>query len=383
MFYRSFAQTLTTLLLAVMLLIAVLASVNGQEQTTTPQNTGRPRRADSSSERSAPTPQSSINKEESNGQDEDIVSIETDLANLLFTAVDKNKRFVTTLRQEDMRVVEDGVPQQVFTFQRETDRSLSLAILIDTSASQERTLPVEKAAARAFVDTIIQSKKDEVAVISFTGEATIEQELTSNLARIRSAIDQVEIVLPSGYVGGGITIPGGTPPISGTRMSRIGTTAIWDAVWATAGEILTQTSDKTRRAIILLTDGVDTSSRLERNDAIDRAIKADTVIYTIGIGDSYNYDGVEKDTLRKLSERTGGRAYFPEDKADLNAAFEQIQQELRSQYLIAYQPTNKKRDGSYRKVMIEVINPDLRKQKLRLTYRQGYFAKSATVQRSQ
>ena len=104
--------------------------------------------------------------------DDDVLRVEADLTNILFTAVDKNKRFITTLRQEDIRVVEDGAPQEIFTFQRETDRPLSLAILIDTSASQERTLPEEKAAASAFVDAVIRPEKDEVAVLSFTGEAT-------------------------------------------------------------------------------------------------------------------------------------------------------------------------------------------------------------------
>ena len=87
-----------------------------------------------------------------------------------------------------------------------------------------------------------------------------------------------------------------------------------------------------------------------------------------------NFEGVDKDTLRKLSERTGGLAFFPKDETDLRAAFAQIEQELRSQYLIAYSPTNKSHDGTYRKVEIEVVNPELRKQKLLLNYRQGYFA---------
>jgi VWFA-related protein len=146
-------------------------------------------------------------------------------------------------------------------------------------------------------------------------------------------------------------------------------------VWVTASDVLSETSDKTRRAIILLTDGVDTSSRLQRAEAIDRALKSDVVVYTIGIGDS-DFDGVEKDTLHKLSERTGGRAFFPKDEADLRSAFAQIQDELRSQYLIAYPPSNKAKDGTFRKVQIEVTNPELRKQNLRLTYRQGYFARS-------
>ncbi|MGH9897727.1 MAG: hypothetical protein ACRD4L_02600, partial [Pyrinomonadaceae bacterium] len=98
-------------------------------------------------------------------------------------------------------------------------------------------------------------------------------------------------------------------------------------------------------------------------------------IYSIGIGDNF-YSGVNEGDLRKISEPTGGRAYFPRDGRELRAAFAQIQDELRSQYLVAYSPTNKKLDGSYRKIQIEVVNPTLSKQKLRLTYRDGYFAEN-------
>jgi Ca-activated chloride channel homolog len=309
-------------------------------------------------------------------QDDEVERVNTDLTTVLFTAVDKNKRFITTLKQEDIRILEDGTPQTIFTFQRETERPLSLAILIDTSASQERTLPDEKNAAREFVDAVIRPSKDEVAVISFTGESTLEQGMTGSLQRIRHAIDRVEFVPPSGYVGNGqvVTGPGGTPPISGTNQMLAGSTAIWDAIIATSDEIFEQTSDKTRRALILVTDGADTSSRWSRDQAIDAALKADAVIYSIGIGDAYLY-GVEEATLRKISERTGGRAYFPKNEEDLRTAFAQIQQELRSQYLLAYSPTNKARDGQFRQVKLDITNPDLRKENLKLTYRQGYFAK--------
>jgi Ca-activated chloride channel family protein len=307
--------------------------------------------------------------------DEDVERVETDLTNVLFTAVDKSKRFVTTLRQEDIRVLEDGVPQQVFTFQRETDRPLSLAILIDVSASQERTLPEEKSAAQRFVDTVIRAAKDEVAVLTFTGDATLEQGLTGSAARVRRAIDRVEFTPPSGYIGGGVTV--GTPPISGDNQARAGSTAIWDAIWVTSREVLSESSDKTRRAIILLSDGVDTSSRLKLQEAVESALKADAIIYSIGIGDSFSFEGVDEGSLRKISERTGGRAYFPRNEDDLRSAFAQIQEDLRSQYLVAYSPSNKTKDGSFRKVQIEVVNPDLKKQQLRLTYRQGYFARSA------
>lgn len=330
-----------------------------------------------------PTPKPKATPQDDNDttlDDDDVVRFETDLTNVLFTAVDRNKRFVTTIKKEDVRVLEDGQAQEVFTFQRETDRPLSLAILVDTSASQERTLPEEKSAAQQFVDAVIRPRKDEVAVLSFTGDATLEQGLTGSAANVRRAIDRIEFVPPSGYIGGGtvINVPGTTPPISGDNQRRAASTAIWDAVWVTSRDVLSETSDKTRRAIILLTDGVDTSSRLKMSEAIDAALKADAIIYSIGIGDDF-YSGVEESSLRQLSERTGGRAYFPRDETDLRAAFRQIQEELRSQYLLAYSPRNKAKDGTFRKVLIEIVNPDLQQQKLRLTYRQGYFAQSASA----
>jgi VWFA-related protein len=145
----------------------------------------------------------------------------------------------------------------------------------------------------------------------------------------------------------------------------------------TSDEVLSNTSDKTRRAIILLTDGEDTSSQKKMEDAVERAIKADSVVYSIGIGDSYR-NGVDQGVLRKISERTGGRAFFPRNEEDLRAAFAQIQLELRSQYLIAYSPTNKKRDSTYRRISIELANTDLQRDKLKLSYRQGYFSKGPT-----
>ena len=131
-----------------------------------------------------------------------------------------------------------------------------------------------------------------------------------------------------------------------------------------------------RRAIILLTDGHDTTSRLAKADAINNTLAAEAVIYVIGIGNN-KYEGVDKSALRDLAQRTGGRAFFPDKKFDLAAAFAEIEQELRTQYLIAYSSTNKRRDGSYRKITIEITNPDLRKEKLELRHRPGYFAKPA------
>lgn len=321
----------------------------------------------------SPTPR---NREEVPQDSDEVIKVDTNLTNIFFTAADRNKRFISNLKAEDIRVFEDGQPQEIFTFQTNIDLPLSLAILIDTSASEERTLPDEKEAARAFLENVLRATKDEAAIVSFTGETTLEQGFTGNVERLRRAIDRVEFVPPSGYVGGGVVV-NGTPPISGTNQALAGSTAIWDAVWATSEELISTSAEHTRRAIILLTDGQDTSSRLKMDEAIESAQKADALIYAIGIGDRYTFN-VNESSLRKIAERTGGRAYFPHHERDLRDAFAQIQKDLREQYLVAYSPVNKARDGSYRKIEIQIINPDLKQQNLKLNYRSGYFAKTAT-----
>lgn len=307
-------------------------------------------------------------------EDDEIIKIDTDVVNVLFTAQDKNRRLLTDLKKSDIRLIEDGKPQEIVYFSKQVDLPLSLSILIDTSGSQERTLPEEKAAAASFLDSVVRPSKDEVSIISFTGETTLEQGMTNNVTRLKRAIDRVEFVPPSGYIGGGV-LAGGTPPISGRNQAVAGSTAIWDAIWVTSDEILGPAPEKTRRAIILLTDGVNTSGQKHLDDAALAAQKAEAIIFAIGIGDNF-YDGVDEGTLKKITEKTGGRAYFPRDEAELRRAFEQIQEEMRSQYLIAYEPVNQKRDGSFRKINIELANPELQKQKVKITSRDGYFSKT-------
>src|SRR5262245_17948543 len=312
---------------------------------------------------------------------DDVVRVETNLTNVFFTAADKQKRFVSTLKKEDVRIFEDGVPQEIFTFQPNRDLPLSLAILIDCSGSEERTLPEEKNAARAFLESVLRPEKDEAAIVSFTGDVTLEQGLTGNIARLRRAIDEVRFVPPSGYIGGGVVV-GGTPPISGTRQILAGSTAIWDAIWATSNELLSASAEHTRRAMILLTDGEDTISQVKMQESINRALKADSLIYAIGIGDRYEF-GINEGALKKLTEQTGGRAFFPSNERDLATAFAQIERDLRERYLIAYSSSNKLRDGSYRKVTIEIVDPAVRRENLKLNYRPGYFAKTAVPEGSQ
>lgn len=306
-------------------------------------------------------------------QDDDVIRVETDVTNLPFTAIDKQRRFITTLRAEDVRVLEDGVPQQLFTFQRETDRPLALAFLIDVSRSQEYTLPDEKAAARSFIEKVFQSSRDLVAIIPFTGLAYLEQELTRDVLSVYKVLQRVEVASPA-YLGSGRPLTGIPTGPGLLAPPEEGTTAIWDAVALTSSNVLAKAPGLRRRAIILLTDGRDTTSRLAKSDAINSTLAAESVVYVIGIGDG-KYEGVDKGALRDLAQRTGGRAFFPDKKLDLVAAFAEIEQELRTQYLIAYSSTNKRRDGSYRKITIEITNPELRKEKLQLRHRPGYFAR--------
>ncbi len=368
---------LSALLLA-MTIVAAYTCVSLAQSGSESGKASRVRRAEDVP-RATPTPPKK--EEEVTLQSDEIVRVETNLTNVFFTAADKQKRFVSNLKREDVRILEDGTPQEIFTFQPNSDLPLSLAILIDTSGSEERTLPEEKAAARAFLESVMRPAKDEAAVVSFTGEVTLEQGLTGNVARLRRAIDQVEFVPPSGYIGGGVVV-GGTPPISGTQQTLAGSTAIWDAIWATSNELLTDSAEHQRRAIILLTDGQDTISQVHMQDAIGRALKADALIYAIGIGDRYQF-GINEGALKKITEGTGGRAYFPRNERELRDAFAQIERDLREQYLIAYSSSNKTRDGSYRRVAIEIVNPELRRENLRLNYRPGYFAKTPGATRSE
>ena len=303
---------------------------------------------------------------------DDVIRTETDVTNLPFTATDKDHRFITTLRAEDLRVLEDGVPQTLFTFQRETDRPLAIAFLIDVSISQEDTLPAEKAAVRTFIEKVVQSKKDQVALIPFTGLAYLEQPLSRDLLSVYRVLETVEVAAPA-YLGSGRPLTG---IVSGPGLPAPpdpGSTAIWDAVALSSNNVLANSAGLRRRAIILLSDGINTSSILTQKEAINRVLAAEGVVYTIGIGSKR--EGLDRGALRNLAEGTGGRAFFPDKKFDLDAAFAEIERELRTQYLIAYSSTNKKRDGSYRKITIEITNPDLKKEKLEIRHRPGYYAK--------
>ncbi|HKQ07322.1 MAG TPA: VWA domain-containing protein [Blastocatellia bacterium] len=297
--------------------------------------------------------------EDEGAQDDTPIKIGTQLVTVPFNITDKTNRYINDLKQDDLEVLEDNKPQQIFSFERQTDLAITIAMLIDISGSEEYTLPMEKAAGARFFQRVLRPRKDLGAVITFEGEAELVQNLTSDPAKLQRALDEVRIALPgaSGRVGG-------TPPINGG--SRAGSTAIWDAVYSVSNDLLKREAG--RRVIILITDGEDTSSTIKMREAIERTWRNEVIVYCIGIGDPAF--GVDSGVLKKMSQETGGRAFFPRSEGDLDKAFTQIDEDLRSQYVLAYTPSNGAKDGSFRTIQLRVKN----QKDLNVRHRRGYFA---------
>ncbi len=309
-------------------------------------------------------------------EQDQVIRVDTNLVNLFFAAVDTDNRFVRSLDRADVTVYEDGVKQEIVTFQHDTDRSLSLALLIDISGSEKLTLGEEKTAAKSFVDAVIRSHVDQIAIISFAADPFLEQPLTNRIEDAQRAIDRVEPVRGvRGYQGKGTVLPAGAEPASGFLSY---TSAIWDALWITCRHLFSPLPVNTRRVIVIVTDGEDSSSRANLDEAIDITLQTDTVIYAIGVGDTSIAEGVNKTMLSKLALRTGGQFFLPRKDEDLTGAFERIANELRSQYLLTYVPRNKDAEQSYRQVRIEIDDSKSRRNRPRLFYRPGYYFKPQT-----
>lgn len=305
-----------------------------------------------------------------------VIKVDTNLVNVFFTAVDQDNRLVKSFARADVTVYEDGVKQEILAFQRDTDRPLSLALLIDISGSEKLKLAEEKVGARSFVDAVIRKNIDQIAVISFAADPFLEQSLTSIIEDAKKAIERIEPIRGvRGYQGQGTVLPAGAKPASGFLSY---TSAIWDAVWITSRNLLSPLPVNTRRVIVIVTDGEDTSSRASLNEAIDVALRTDTVIYVIGVGDTSIAEGVNKRTLGKLALRTGGQFFSPKKDEDLTGAFERIANELRSQYLLTYAPRNINAEQAYRQVRIEIGDLQSRRYRPRLFYRPGYYFKQQT-----
>ena len=290
------------------------------------------------------------------------IKVDVDLVNVLASVRDKKGTLIPSLEKNDFTVLEDGKPQTIKYFTKETDLPLTIGLLIDVSRSQENLIGIEQNAASAFFTQVLR-KKDEAFLISFGEESELLQDYTSSPRLLQEGLKGLRV--SSGVSGLG---PGPVPTAGGPRG-----TVLYDAVYLAANEKLR--TEVGRKVIVVITDGVDEGSRLTLNQAVEAAQKADAVIYSIDYQDSHFYGpfggfGSGGDSaLHKLSDETGGHVYKVDRHTTLEQVFKELQDEMRSQYSIAYTPTNDRKDGTYRKLDIKLSNKDYKAQA-----RKGYYA---------
>ncbi|HWR13292.1 MAG TPA: VWA domain-containing protein [Terriglobales bacterium] len=289
------------------------------------------------------------------------------VVNLFFNVKDKKGALIPNLTKDSFEVYEDGKPQNIKYFSAETNQPLTLGLLIDTSVSQERVLPMEKEVGAAFLRDVLRPK-DLAFVISFDVNVDLLHDYTNEARVLRDALESAKINSGGGFVS--LPGTGGSPvPTSGTPKG----TLLYDAVYLAAREKLS--TEVGRKAMILLTDGADQGSQMNMKAAVEAAQKADTIVYVLLIADRGFYGGAYygEGEMKKMAQETGGRVIDVGNKIEkLREAFDQIAAELRSQYSIGYTPTNTVRDGSFRKIEIKTVGKDLKVQA-----RKGYYAASA------
>ena len=292
-----------------------------------------------------------------------VIRVDVELVNVFFSVRDKSGRFLSSLTKEDFTVLEDGKAQEIRYFTHETDLPLTIGLLVDVSKSQEALIEVEREAAYQFFSRVLR-QKDMAFLISFGVESELLQDFTNSPALLRKALG--ELRLNAGVsVAGPIVNPGPIP-------TQPRGTVLYEAVFLAADEKLR--GEVGRKAIIVITDGNDYGSRIKIEKAIEAAQRSDAIIYSILYEDprytSPMYGGFSgTGQLRRMAEETGGRMFRVDRGHPLQEAFDQIQQEMRSQYALAYASSNRARDGGFRKLEIKPKLKDARVQA-----RRGYYA---------
>jgi VWFA-related protein len=287
--------------------------------------------------------------------------VNVNLVDVFFTAKAKDGTLVPHLSKDDCTVFEDKVPQTLKSFVAETHLPLTLGILLDTSGSQTRVLPLEQDAGSQFLQEVIK-QKDEAFILSVDVNVDLLQDLTNSTRLLSKALYKAEINAP------GSLLPSPVPTPGGPRG-----TVLYDAVYLASREKLTQETG--HKALILLTDGEDQGSRVKINEAIAAAQKSNVTVYVILIADveSYlsqgmGYSGYS--AMKKMTEEVGGRVInVGNNGKKLEAAFQQIEDELRTQYFASYTPSNTKQDGTFRHLSVECKWDGIKVQ-----VRKGYYA---------
>ena len=288
------------------------------------------------------------------------IKVDVSVVNVLCSVRDKKGKLVSNLGQSDFEIRENGKPQKIVYFTRETTLPLTLGLLVDSSVSQQALIADEHEAAAKFFRQVI-TPKDAAFLISFDIGVDLLQDVTGSVRMLENALGAISVhgTGPQGGIGAPFPVGNG------------GGTHLYDAVFLGANDVLAKEAG--RKALILITDGQDQGSMLDRDAAIEAAQKTDAIIYGIlfvdrqfyGFGGGYSGES----TLKKMAEETGGRLFRPNNARELADAFQQISDELRSQYNIGYSPSNAAHDGSYRR--IDVL---LRQGGLKVQARKGYYA---------
>jgi VWFA-related protein len=324
---------------------------SGSNQSATPaQSPASPAQPATSSALNKSTPAPGAAADRSTGKadnpDEEITVIRKRVneVNVVFTVTDKRGHFIKDLTQNDFKVLDDGKPASLRYFGKQTNLPLRVGLLIDASTSVRDRFKFEQEAAIEFLNQIIRFKYDKAFVIGFDTSPEVTQDFTDNTEALSH----------------------------GVRMLRPGGgTAMYDAIYfACRDKLMKQDQSRvaTRRAIILLSDGEDNQSRVAREEAVEMAQRAEVVIYAISTNTSGLVTRGDK-VLQHFADQTGGKAFFPFKIQDVADAFSQIQDELRSQYAIAYKPADFIADGRYRKIDIIADN-----KRYKVRARKGYYA---------
>jgi VWFA-related protein len=297
--------------------------------------------------------------------------VNTNLVDLFFTVKGKNGDLIPHLTRDECQVTEDKTPQTFKSFTAETDLPLTLGILLDTSGSQQRVLPLEQQAASQFLEHVLR-QKDEAFAASFDVNVDLLQDFTNSPHLLSRAMDKAQINIGGGSLGppglGGGPVPNSNPK----------GTVLYDAIYQAATDKLNQETG--RKALIILTDGEDEGSDHKIKDAIAAAEKNNVIIYVILIADRAMYWSQGEgyfgySPAKQISDESGGRIIdVGNNGAKLQAAFQQIEDELRTQYLASYTPSNTKADGTFRRIGLECHGDQ--SESLKVQVRKGYYAPS-------
>jgi VWFA-related protein len=291
----------------------------------------------------------------------DPIKVDVDVVNVYCSVRNKQNGIISNLTKDDFDLYEDGTKQTIKYFTRETDMPLTLGLLVDVSGSQINLIEQERQAGGQFFASVLK-KKDMAFLISFGAESELLQDLTGTPRLLQDGLRRLR---PNAGVSG--IHPGPVPTMSKQRG-----TVLYDAVYVASKDMLAK--EVGRKALIIISDGEDFGSTESERSAIEAAQKSDAIIYGILYADRQMYGSIGigfsgAGVLKHMAEETGGHMFEVNRKNTLQSVFDQIQQEMRSQYLIGYTPTNSKRDGGYRKIDLRLHDKDLKAQ-----VRKGYYA---------